>query len=149
MPTSTSASWRPSRRLLVATPPGTPSITIPLPACLRWCPVWPMTLTLKRIPSRAAPLRCASTRMPMWRMPRHRPGRNTLTSVECSRIFGGEIRFPVGLILPLRLAQKFSPCRQGQERVTLLFLLAEGNRWLLCRTKNSRFEKPVVENFPY
>ena len=66
-----------------------------------------------------------------------------------SRMFGGEIRFPVGLILPLRLAQKFSPCRQGQERVTLLFLLAEGNRWLLCWTKNSRFEKPVVENFPY
>ena len=30
-----------------------------------------------------------------------------------------------------------------------VFLLAEGNRWLLCRTKNSRFEKPVVENFPY
>ena len=26
----------------------------------------------------------------------------------------------------LRLAQKFSPCRQGQERDTLLFLLAEG-----------------------
>ena len=49
----------------------------------------------------------------------NRPGRNTWTSAGYSRIFDGET--------PLII---FS-CRQGQERATLLFLLAEGERRML------------------
>ena len=135
------------------------SVQIPMSFLwLWWNTIWPMMMTVPKKFARGleqkldALVRCelyAKYKTAPTPEEREQAGRNTWTSVECSRIFGGEIRFPVGLILPLRLAQKFSPCRQGQERVTLLFLLAEGNRWLLCRTKNSRFEKPVVENFPY
>ena len=67
--TSTSASWRPSRPPQMGTRTEMPNTTTRWPGCLFWCPVLQMILTLRPIPSRAAPQRCASTRMPMWRMP--------------------------------------------------------------------------------
>ena len=95
---------------------------------LWWSIIWPMMMTMPGKSARAwnrnwmrwCGMNCTQNIRP--HPPKkngNRPGRNTWTSAGYSRIFDGET--------PLII---FS-CRQGQERATLLFLLAEGERRML------------------